>query len=130
MTPEIKYLEQRYREAWLTARRLSSGIQLGHGSGWPEMIFDQREQIRRAEREVLTIKPTPDQEDRLMECIRWLTPLLVDERKLVWMRAALLPWRTIAQQAGLPRSTAQRYWHKALLAISLHHQFHKEVDGS
>ncbi|MCL6270266.1 DUF6362 family protein [Sansalvadorimonas sp. 2012CJ34-2] len=119
MNTEIKYLEQRYREAWLTARRLSSGIQLGHGSGWPEMVFDKREQLRRAEREVLSVKPTAEQEDRLMECIRWLAPLLVVDRKLIWLRASGLTWREIANRTGVPRSSIHRFWHKALLHVQL-----------
>ena len=61
-----------------------------------------------------------------MECIRWLTPLVDNDRKLIWMRAALLPWREIARLTGIPRSTIQRHWHKALLALSLY----KKCNGS
>ncbi len=117
MDHAIDQLAIRYREAWLTARRLSSGIQLGHGSGWPEMVFDKREQLRRAEREVLSVRPTAEQEDRLMECIRWLAPLLVDDRKLIWLRASGMTWRDIARVSGTPRSSIHRCWHRALLAV-------------
>ncbi len=72
MTPEIDYLANRYRESWLTARRLPTGIQLGHGSAWPEMVYHQREQERRAEREAIYIRPSTEHEDRLVECINWL----------------------------------------------------------
>ena len=119
MTPEINYLEQRYREAWLTSRRLRSGIHLGHGSGWPEMIYDQREQIRRAETLQPCPAPTMNQEDQLMECIRWLTPLVDDDRKLIWLRASGIGWREIAKRTGEPRSSIHRHWHRAILQISL-----------
>ncbi len=119
MTPEINYLEQRYREAWLTARRLPTGIRLGHGSSWPEMVYDQREQVRRAEREVLFVRPTPRQEDQLVECINWLTPLSVTDRKLIWLRASGRTWRVIAQRTGVPRTSIHRCWHKAILQVQL-----------
>jgi DNA-directed RNA polymerase specialized sigma24 family protein len=119
MDKNIDQLALRYREAWLTARRLPSGVHLGHTSGWPEMIFDQREQIRRAEREVLSVRPTPEDEERMLECIRWLAVLVDEDRKLIWLRASGLAWRAIAQRTGLPRSSVHRRWHRALLAVLL-----------
>ncbi|WP_281647595.1 DUF6362 family protein [Parendozoicomonas sp. Alg238-R29] len=88
MTSEIEELAERYREAWATAKRLPTGIQLGHTASWPEMAFDQREQVRRAEPEVIFVRPTAKQEDRLVECINWLTPLTIEERNLIWLRAS------------------------------------------
>ncbi|WP_281648156.1 DUF6362 family protein [Parendozoicomonas sp. Alg238-R29] len=120
MTPEIDYLAQRYREAWLTARRLPTGIHLGHGASWPEMKFDHREQVRRAEREVLSVRPTAEQEDQLVECINWLIPLTVTDRKLIWLRASGITWREIARRTGVPRTSIHRYWHRALLAVLVH----------
>ncbi|OQX35885.1 MAG: hypothetical protein B0D91_09985, partial [Oceanospirillales bacterium LUC14_002_19_P2] len=99
--------------------RLPSGIKLGHSSGWPEMIFDQREQIRRAEREVLSVRPTPEDEERMLECIRWLAVLVDEDRKLIWLRTSGLAWREIAKRSGIPRTSVQRRWHRALLAVSL-----------
>ena len=119
MTPEIDDLAAQYREAWLTARRLPTGIQLSHGSGWPEMRYDQREQERRAEREVVYVRPDADQETRLVECINWLIPLSVTDRKLIWLRASGITWREIAQRTGVPRTSIHRHWHKALLQVKL-----------
>ena len=116
----IEQLADRYREAWLTARRLPTGIRLGHGSRWPEMKFDHREQVRRAEREVIYVRPTAEQEDRLVECINWLTPLDVTDRKLIWLRASGIPWREIALRTGVPRTSLHRHWHRALLAVQVH----------
>ena len=119
MDSAIDQLADRYREAWLTARRLPTGIQLGHGSAWPEMNYDQREQERRAEREVIFVRPTPEQEERLVECINWLTPLAVEDRKLIWLRASGISWRDITHRTGIPRTSIQRHWHKTLLSIQL-----------
>ncbi len=102
------------------ARRLPTGIQLGHGSAWPEMVYAQREQERRAEREVIYMRPSAAQEDRLVECINWLTPLGVSDRKLIWLRVSGVTWREIAHRTGIPRSSIQRHWHKTLLCIQLY----------
>ena len=44
-----KELEQRYREAWIISRRLSSGIHLGHSTYWPE-FNPNRWEVYHAER--------------------------------------------------------------------------------
>ena len=115
----ITELANRYREAWLTSQRLESDMQLGYASGWPEMVYDKREQIRRAEQESLKGRPTPEAVDRMVECINWLMILDDDARKLIWLKASGLDWRSIATRSGIPRSTIYRRWHKNLLKISL-----------
>ena len=114
-----KELASRYREAWLTSQRLESGIRLGHASGWPEMVYEKHEQMSKAERESLKIRPTPEDVEQMVECINWLTVLNDDERKLIWQRASGLDWRSIATRSGIPRSTIHRHWHKTLLHLSL-----------
>ena len=116
-------LARRYREAWLTSQRLESGLQLGHSSGWPQALCGTElnlEQQRRKERELLRIRPTAEDVEQMVECINWLTVLNDDERKLIWMKASGLNWRTIATRSGIPRSTIYRHWHKALLKLFLH----------
>ena len=107
----ITELASRYREAWLTSQRLESGVYLGHTAFWPEM--------RGTEHESLKVRPSPEDVERLVECINWLTVLNDEERKLIWLRASGLDWRSIAIQSGIPRSTIHRYWHKTLLSLSL-----------
>ena len=117
---KLTWLALRYREAWLTSQRLPSDIgKLRHSSAWPEMVYDQREQVRRAERERLKVRPTPEEIERLVECTNWLTLLNDEERKLIWLRASGLDWRTIATRTGIPRSTVYRRWHKTLLKLVL-----------
>jgi len=113
----INELADRYREAWLTSHRVPAGIRLGYTAFWPEMNYDKREQIRRAEREVLSVQTTPDDVDRMLECVRWLTGLVEEDRKLIWLRASGLTWRDIAEHTGIPRTSVHRYWHRALLRI-------------
>ncbi len=120
MTPEIDELANRYREAWLTARRLPTGIRLGHTTSWPEMRLDQREQVRRAEREVIFVRPTALQEDRLVECMNWLTPLTVEERNVIWLRASGLSWRRVGERLQVTSKTARVHWCQALNRLQIY----------
>ena len=52
-----------------------------------------------------------------LECVRWLTGLVEEDRKLIWLRASGLTWRDIAEHTGIPRTSVHRYWHRALLRI-------------
>lgn len=127
---KLTRLALRYREAWLTSQRLPSGIaKLGFSSAWPEMVYDQREQLRRAERERVRVCPTAEEIDRLVECTHWLTLLDDAERKLIWLRASGLDWRSIARRTGTPRTTIYRYWHKTLLKLLLELASHNRVTG-
>ena len=117
----IMELASCYREAWLTSQRLESGIYLRHASVWPEM--------HGAEQASSKVRPTPEDVERLVECINWLTVLNDDERKLIWLRASGLDWRSIATRSGIPRSTIYRHWHKTLLSLSLKVAREKERMG-
>ena len=116
---DVKELEQRYREAWIISRRLSSGIHLGHSTYWPE-FNPNRWEVYHAEG-VAPKHPPPSAEavERMVECMRWLRWLGEDERKLVWLRASGMSWRSIARSTGVPRTTVSRYWHRALLQVIL-----------
>lgn len=115
----VEQLGKRYREAWIISRRVPSGLQLGYSASWPE-FNPNRWEVYHAEG--VKAKPTPvsaDAVDRMVECMRWLRWLSEDERELVWMRASGMSWREIAGAAGKPRTTVYRYWHRALLQVTL-----------
>ncbi|MCW7552989.1 DUF6362 family protein [Endozoicomonas gorgoniicola] len=113
---ELKY---RYREAWVTSRRMSSGINLGHSAYWPEFNPNRWEVYHSDGIKPKRPQPSAESVDRLVECMRWLRWLSEEERKLVWLRASGLPWREIALATGIPRTTVFRHWHKALLQVIL-----------
>ncbi len=84
------------------------------------MKFDHREQVRRAEREVIFVRPTAEQADRLVECMNWLTPLTVEERNVIWLRASGLSWRRVGERLQVTAKTARVHWCHALNRLQIY----------
>ena len=63
--------------------------------------------------------PAPEAIDRMDETLRWLAWLEPAERRLVWLRAAGLPWKRITHRLGIGRTTAWQRWTLALLKITV-----------
>ncbi|WP_422135503.1 DUF6362 family protein [Endozoicomonas sp. ALD040] len=113
-------LAHRYREAWLVARRVSSGINLRYSAFWPESN-PNRWEVYQGENKILRLpEPSEDEVDRMVKCMRWLRWVSEEERKLIWLRASGLPWRVIADDLGVNRKTAYGHWCKAINRISIH----------
>lgn len=115
----VGVLGERYREAWLVASRVPSGLNLGHASYWPEFNPNRWEVHHSEGVQTKSTPPSGDTVDRMIECMRWLRWLSEEERELVWLRASGLPWRDIAKESGLSRMTASRHWRKALMQVIL-----------
>jgi len=115
--PTAEYIAHRFEECVSTLRQLPGERSLGYVSYWPEIKYDQRE-LARQEAPPLRLRATPDQITRLEETLTWITWINHRERNLIWLRAYRTPWRAISRQTGYPRTSAQRYWQGALLAIA------------
>ena len=113
-------LAKRYREAWLVARQVPSGIHLRHAAFWPEVNPNRWEVYQSEGRVVRRPLPSDDAVDRMVECMRWLRWISREERDLVWLRASGLPWRVIAEDMGVNRKTPYAHWSKAMSKISIH----------
>ncbi len=116
----IEELRDRYREAWLVARRVPSGINLRHTSYWPELNPNRWEVYRREGGKTKSSPPSADAVDRMIECMRWLRWLSEEERELVWLKASGLPWKIIADQLGVNRKTPVVRWNKAMNRVKIH----------
>ena len=64
--------------------------------------------------------PSPAAIDRMLETMRWMLWLEVEQRHLLWMRAAQYDWQEIARRFGCCRTTAWRRWKIAINQIALH----------
>jgi len=111
-TPEC--IADRFDECVSVMQRLPSGLQLGCSNCWPEVTYTAKEQARHERKKHTTLRPLPEAIDRAEETLTWIIWLEEYERHLVWLRAQRISWRGIARETGLPRTSAQRYWHEAL----------------
>jgi Domain of unknown function (DUF6362) len=79
---------------------------------WPKLVGEPYRRARPA-------AAAPEAIDRMDEALGWLCWLDHEERRLVWLRAAGLPWKWITRRLGVGRTTAWQRWTTALLKISI-----------
>lgn len=116
---DVNDLAKRYREAWLVARRVPSGINLGHASYWPEFNPNRWEVYHSEDVRIKPAPPSADAVDRMVECMRWLRWLSEEERELIWLRASGMSWRLIAEELKLNRKTPVTRWNKAMNRLNI-----------
>jgi hypothetical protein len=110
----------RLAEAAETGRRLPRvGVQ-GYFNVWPEFKREPWEVMGSPQEGYRPLPPTPEAIDRMLEAMRWMQWLEVDERHLVWMRAKHYEWKFICRRLGRDRTTAWRRWQKALQLVADH----------
>jgi hypothetical protein len=100
-----------------TLRRLPNRRVGGYVSAWPEIVHDYWEAFGWHDAEVRPIPPSPKAIDQMDETLRWFWWLERDEARLVWARSTGKPWKVIAHQFGIDRTTAWRRWTCALITI-------------
>jgi len=93
-----------------TAQRLPAVRVQSHFNLWPVIVRTEFERLATEESGVYRSPPSPADIDDLLEVMRWMNWLSVDERLLLWMRADRHPWNDIAKRFGYSRSTVCRQW--------------------
>jgi hypothetical protein len=114
-TPRL--VEAYLAEAADTLRRLPQHRIRGYFSTWPEILSDAREIAGDADGPT-RLAPSPgaiDQMDRILLWLRWLER---EGQRIVWDRANRRPWKLIAEEHGIDRTTAWRRWTYALVTIA------------
>ncbi len=76
----------RFEEASDTAHRLAPVRVQGYFNVWPVIVRQQWEELAR-DNARKHFPPSPEAIDRMVETMKWVQPLTVEERHLVWMRA-------------------------------------------
>ena len=120
-------IEDRFEEAALTLRRLpsppGSGAR-GYGRSWPDYVHEARHAYGYEEARMRVI-PNPREIQRMEEALEWLALIggeneqaVIDNRRIVWMRAEGYRWKQICRAVGCVRSTAWRRWTAALVTIA------------
>nr|WP_281285677.1 DUF6362 family protein [Paracoccus marinus] len=96
---------------------MPSAAPRGHGSHWPQILRSARE-IAAMEPEPMRVWPSAAAITRLEQAFGWVLWIEEPDRKLVWSRAARVPWKVIAGEMGCDRTTAWRRWQLALTKIA------------
>ena len=106
-----------FEEAFRTLRKLPPVKAQGYFGTWPQVLRTKRE-IAAMEPEPMRVWPSPAAITRLEQTFDWVLWIEEPERKLVWSRAARVPWKVIAGEMGCDRTTAWRRWQLALTKIA------------
>ena len=111
--------------AWLdesvsTSRRLPPVRVQGYFSVLPAFARREWEAFSNDEPVHHRFPPSPDAIERMIETMRWMQWLEVEQRHLVWMRAKRYGWREIGIRFACDRTTAWRHWQQALQSVTDH----------
>ena len=106
-----------FEEAFRTLRRLPAVKAQGYFGAWPQVLRTKRE-IEAMEPEPMRVVPSAQAISALERTFDWVLWITEAERKLVWSRAARVPWKLIAGELGCDRTTAWRRWQLALTKIA------------
>ena len=108
---------EHFEEAFRTLRKLPPVKARGYFSAWPDIVRTSRE-IAAMEPEPMRVRPSPAAITRLEQTFDWVLWIAEAERRLIWSRAARVPWKQISGELGCDRTTAWRRWQLALSKIA------------
>lgn len=108
----------RFEEAATTGRRLPPVRVQGYFNCWPAFVRKEWEAFAADEKVYRPFPPSPEAIDRMLETMRWVQWLEVEQRHLVWMRAKRYGWRDITIRFACDRTTAWRRWQRAMEIVA------------
>ena len=114
----IEDVAARFEEAASTGRRLPPVRVRGYFNSWPAIMRKEWETFSTDETVFRPCLPSPEDIDRMLEMVRWVQWLEVEQRHLVWMRAKRYSWRDITVRFACDRTTAWRRWQRALEIVA------------
>lgn len=106
-----------FEEAFRTLRKLPPVRVQGYFNAWPAVVRTPRE-VADMEHEPMRVWPSSAAISRLEQTFDWMLWVEEAERKLIWARAARVPWKQITGELGCDRTTAWRRWQIALTKIA------------
>ena len=110
----------RFAEAAETAHKLPRVRPGGYFNPWMTLAMQVPERYPDPERLYRPMPPSPQAVDRMLETMRWVQWLDLEQRHLVWMRANRYEWQQIGRRFACDRNTAARRWNKAISLVLLH----------
>ncbi len=115
----IEDVASRFHEAVVTARRLPPVRVQGYFNTWPQIVRQPWEMLGLEDQGYRPFPPSPQAVERMLEVMRWVQWLEVEQRHLVWMRADNYCWREITRRFACDRTTAWRRWQRALELVAV-----------
>jgi hypothetical protein len=104
-------------DAVRTLAKLPPVVVQGYFTVWPVIKYTEME-VLQMEKLPIKLRARLDEITRLEETFSWMACLEIDERKLIWRRAAKVRWKLICNEFGCGRATAWRHWVFALTKIA------------
>ena len=101
-----------------TAHRLPAVRLQTHFNLWPIIVRTEFERMAGDDIPLYRAPPSPAEIDQMLEVMRWMKYLTVEERLLLWMRAERYAWDEIGRRFGLCRTTAWRHWKSTILKLA------------
>ena len=101
-----------------TAHRLPPVRLQTHFNLWPIIVRTEFERMAGDDIPLYRAPPSPAEIDQMLEVMRWMKYLTVEERLLLWMRAERYAWDEIGRRFGLCRTTAWRHWKSTILKLA------------
>ena len=105
-------------EAARTAHRLPPVRVQGHFNVWPTIVRTHYERMVSEDLPVYRFPPSPAEIERMLDVMRWMQCLELEQRQLVWMRAERWRWWDIGKRLGVAPRTAQRRWEVAIQTMT------------
>ena len=109
---------ERFKSALYTLKRLPERRSGCYNKLWPPIVYDKLEIMQQEKKRFRLGPPLPKAIDRMEETFTWIAWLTPDERQLVWLRAARMPWREVCPRVGLSKTVAFQRWTASLLKIA------------
>ena len=114
----IEVIADRFTDAASTARRLPRVAVQGYTSAWPTVVSAALEGYPDRDKLYRPAPPSPKDVELMLEVMRWVQVLEVEERLLVWMRAKRYDWQEISRRFACDRTTAWRRWKRDMQVIA------------
>lgn len=105
-------------QAARTAHRLPAVRVQAHFNLWPVIVRGEFERLANDDVPLYRAPPNPAEIDQMLEVMRWMNCLSIDERLLLWMRADRYAWDDIGRRFGLCRTSAWRHWKASILKLA------------
>ena len=113
----VETVADRFVDAARTARRLPRVMVQGYASTWPIVILPS-DAYPDPHKVYRLPPPSPQDVERMLEVMRWVQMLELDERHLVWMRAKRFDWVEISKRFACDRTTAWRRWKRDMQVVA------------